>query len=268
MLKKGIFLVAILVSLQSFAKIQVHPLKVFLDQKRKTDSVTVKNLSDQKVSYKISTVHFEQNEKGQMRLKKEVPESSLTPLVRFSPRVVTLSPGEHQVVRLMVRNISSLPETGDFRTHLRFEQTRSSFEKKEEGPLSDGEVRTNLKVNLAISIPLFFRKGLPDYKVKLTDLKIIPDSPSGPKFNVTMENNGSSYPYGRFELYTVSEGEKQELIGEVNGAQSFVKKREFIYPISGNKSALKNHNQNSYLLEFISMREEQEEVLANVKTSD
>lgn len=256
------------------ARVQVYPLKVFLDQRNKGAEVTARNLSSQAGSYRISTILFMQKENGQMAIKSNDQEydKDLSEYVRFSPRVVQLGPGESQTVRLFIRNVADLPE-GDYRTHLRFEQTLESFQsnRDDSAPMTNGQIKTGLDTRIAVSIPLFYRKGSPEYGLSLEDLEVNIDKEKieNSNFSVTLNKNGEAFAYGSIHLYLVNEdGEKQQ-IGFVNGAQSFISKRNFTYPISEinqYRNEILSQSKKTYLVEFKSTRDGEEDVVVSTKT--
>lgn len=264
------FLFLLIISIQAgHARIQVYPLRVFLDQRQQGQEVTVRNLGNTAGSYRINTVLFMQDEEGRMRIADDSEEydKNLSNHVRFSPRVVQLGPGESQTVRLFVRNVSALSE-GDYRTHLRFEQTLESFQESlaEEAELSGNEIRTGLDARVAVSIPVYFRRGNPVYDLDLHDLELNlnREDLNQSQFSVSMTNGGNAFAYGSLYLYVVDpQGEKRQ-IGFVRGAQSFTPKRKFTYPISNIQdfeSLVTSEGEKTFVLEFHSTRDNEEDVV-------
>lgn len=255
------------------ARIQVYPLKVFLDQRNKGAEVTARNLSSQAGNYRISTILFNQKENGQMAIQSsdEEYDKDLSNYVRFSPRVVQLGPGESQTVRLFIRNVAELPE-GDYRTHLRFEQTLESFQSNRDNDdlVTDGQIKTGLDTRIAVSIPLFYRKGSPEYGLSLENLEVNIDKEKieNSTFSVTLNKAGEAFAYGSIYLYLLNQdGEKQQ-IGFVNGAQSFISKRKFSYPISEinqYRDKILSQSKKTYLLEFKSTRDGEEDVVVSTQ---
>jgi fimbrial chaperone protein len=251
------------------ARVQVYPLRVFLDQRKPGQEITVRNLSSQAGSYRISTVLFLQKEDGSMMLSEgdELYERNLSDNIRFSPRVVQLGPGESQTVRIFARNVAAFSE-GDYRTHLRFEQTLESFQenlndKQEAAP---GQIKTGLEARVAISIPVFYRRGNPSYNLSLEDLKVNIDRENlaNSSFSITMNNSGNAIPYGSFHLFMIGANGDKTQIGTVHGAQSFLPVRKFSYPISDileHQSKVLAPEVKSYLVEFHSTRENEESII-------
>lgn len=254
------------------ARVQVYPLRVFLDQRNQGQEITVRNMSSQAGSYRINTVFFVQDENGQMSLLDENQTDSLDlrDYIRFSPRVVQLGPGESQTVRLFVRNTANLTP-GDYRAHLRFEQTLESFQQnlEETQESAPNTIQTGLEARIAVSIPVYYRRGNPEYEVNLSNLEVninkekIEDS----RFSVILTRSGNGIPYGRFSLY-VQEGDEKTLIGVVNGAQSFLDERRFRYPISDieeHQALLSSKENKFFVLEFESTRSNEENIRASTK---
>lgn len=235
------FLTLVLFSLEAVASLQVFPLRVDLNTREKTSSVTVRNRGDAPMTYQVSLVYYEQDLSGQMRAseKPDTADRSLTPHVRFSPRRVTLAAGESQVVRLMVRPRSELGE-GDYRAHIRFEPLGSM--KPSTG--QETSMQMQLEARVAVNIPILYRHGQPTGTIDLKDFVIRKDEEHGHVFDVKMVREGPIFPMGVFRLYHVDN--KEDMIGLVKGVSSYRDERQFIFRLDKEPE-----KKGRYILEFL-----------------
>lgn len=216
-------IIAIMIVKFTFAELQVFPTKLSLSTRKKSTSITLRNRSTETTTYKISKVYYRQAENGSMRKVDEVIKSdrSLNEYLKFSPRRVTLRPGEEQVVRLMVRRSANLSE-GDYRTHIRFEPT-SQNEKEREDFVT--QVRMSIKAKVAISVPVIFRQGHPDFKLSLEGLSISQNDNQS-FYSVNMSKDGKVFAHGTLKLfYQKTKESKKKLISIVNGVSLYSDKR-------------------------------------------
>jgi hypothetical protein len=101
----------------------VAPTRVVLEGRQRTAEVTLVNTGSATATYRISFVNLRMNEQGgttEIEASSARPgEQFAEPLVRYSPRQVTLEPQVAQTVRMQLRLPSDLPP-GEYRSHLLF----------------------------------------------------------------------------------------------------------------------------------------------------
>lgn len=207
----------------TYAELQVFPTKLSLSTRKKSTSITLRNRSKETTTYKISKIYYRQAEDGSMRKADEITLSdrALDEYLKFSPRRVTLRPGEEQVVRLMVRKSAKLAE-GDYRTHIRFEPI-SQNEKKREDFVT--QVKMSIKAKIAISVPVIFRQGQPDFKLNLDGLNIVQNQKES-SYSVNMNKDGNVFAHGTLKLfYQKTKESEKKLISIVNGVSLYSDKR-------------------------------------------
>lgn len=209
----------------AFANLQVFPLRADLTQRERTTSLTVRNRGDKTTTYQISSVFYQQDYEGQMSLNNSPPatERSVKDFLRFSPRRVTLAPGESQVVRLMIRPGADLA-AGDYRAHIRFEPMDS--EGKTEPNLV---MRMQLEAKVAVNIPVIYRHGQVEGDVSLEKFSIQKDQKGELSFSVVMKKTGNIFATGVFMIYHQKDLKKAQAI--VRGVSSYRDERRFIFPL-------------------------------------
>lgn len=118
------FLLPFLLINQAYASLIISPLRIVFDERDRSASVVVVNSGKETTSYRMSLTNLKQFETGEYKaLDPEKDDVSnmyfADKMLRFSPRQVTLEPGERQTIRISLRKPSDI-EDGEYRTHLKF----------------------------------------------------------------------------------------------------------------------------------------------------
>jgi hypothetical protein len=202
----------------SFADLIVTPTRVDFNEKTKTATISLVSQSKDPATYKIGWISFTMQNDGSYQETKEPRNDakSVESLIRFSPRQVTLNPGETQVIRISASQLQNL-SPGEYRSHLVFRADPTAFAKSEAG--SDG-IAINLSVAKGIAIPIVFRKGNLQTKITLTDPKII-KRPDTTLVSVQINREGNASPFGDLEVRAII-NDKEETIGILRGVAVFL----------------------------------------------
>ncbi|NQY75279.1 MAG: hypothetical protein HRT90_11070, partial [Candidatus Margulisbacteria bacterium] len=99
----------------------VTPTRIVFEDRDRIKEVYLINQDTQTMRYRINFINLSMQEDGsyQKVSKDGVEEQGIYPVgphIRYSPRQVTLGPGEQQIVRLMARRYGM--KTGEYRSHL------------------------------------------------------------------------------------------------------------------------------------------------------
>tara|TARA_R110001583_G_C5654777_1_gene409108 strand:+ start:1114 stop:1947 length:834 start_codon:yes stop_codon:yes gene_type:complete len=94
-----------------------------------------------------------------------------SPMIRFSPKQVTLAPNERQVIRLGLRKPKNLAD-GEYRSHLLLKALPVKKKKDE----SQTGLGVNLKLRMSYSLPVLIKQGKIDVKVDAVSADFIYDS--------------------------------------------------------------------------------------------
>jgi P pilus assembly chaperone PapD len=206
--------------------LMVTPSRVELDNKTKTTEVQLINRSDQTTTYRVSFQHlrmttdgaYEEVAKGQ-----EGKDKFADDMVRFSPKQVTLKPGETQTIRLMVKK-SDGAKAGEYRSHLLFrEEAPAEFganvENKEK---NDKKISVVLKPLFGISIPVIVRNGEVTANAIIKNLAVKTDSKDNDILSVELARTGNGSTYGNVTVSLTPKGsDKKYDIGAVNNVAVF-----------------------------------------------
>ena len=197
LLVAAIFLVSLPLPVK--ADLLISPIRSVLDDNNRSATLVLRNTSDGSRTYRLSWVEQLMNESGQYR---RVPSSenpvSLEERVRFSPRQITVGPGENQTVRLSYRPAAGTTP-GEYRSHLLFEILPDVSEPQSVMEMESGidGVGVQLRMMMSFSIPVIVRHGITPPEVRISDVQVEPAEAGGVMgLSVTLERTGDSSSFG------------------------------------------------------------------------
>ncbi|USG59749.1 hypothetical protein NBZ79_11230 [Sneathiella marina] len=196
--------------------LMVAPTLVELDTRNSSESILLINGDDETHSYRLSLQNFRMNENGKLE---KVPEEGAgqevfqdqfaTKMLRFSPRQITLEPGEVQTVRVAFRRPVNLP-AGEYRSHLLFRmlpnpQAPPSLRPGEPGKDDEASLGINISAIYGLSIPVFARVGDLTGTAEISDLKLTETEDGKPGISMIVERSGDRSLRG--DLVVKADGE-------------------------------------------------------------
>ncbi len=228
------------VSSKSFAagELMVTPTRVVFEPRTRSAQVTLVNQGGETSNFRISFIRQNMTESGDFV---EVAESEAglfsDPMIRYSPRQVSLPPGQSQVIRLLLRKPGDLTD-GEYRSHMLFQalpSPASTSVGNVAGSSSDG-ISIELIPIVGVSIPVIVRHGDLNSTVTLTNPEItLSNDPTGSlKISVDINRQGNSSAYGDFRA-TFNPNEGQPIIiAQANSVAVYanINKRHFEMPIT------------------------------------
>ena len=173
----------------------VAPLRVMLTDTRTNEVISLTNRSSKQRSYKVTLQDQVMNGTGTVSLAEDFPYSAKR-MLRFMPRQVTLEPGQHQTIRVMVTPPDQLAE-GEYHTHLIFDEVMP-VKKNEPGP--DNGLKIELENNYSLGIPLIYRHGKVQGSIAVTGASIKTGKGSRPEFLVNMVRTGNGEGNGLLKV--------------------------------------------------------------------
>ena len=148
----------------------VTPTRVVLEGRKRAAELLLINGGAEPATYRLSFVHLDMAEDGRIRPRDpRAVGQDAEPLLRFSPRVVTLAPGAAQTVRLQVRKPETLAD-GEYRSHLLFRAVPADPPAPAE--LQPGQLTMDIRAIFGISIPVLIRHGQVQARCALADLAL------------------------------------------------------------------------------------------------
>lgn len=211
-------LAAILGTAPARADLLVAPTRVDFNERTKGGTVTLTSVAKEKKTYRISWHPLKQREDGSYEVLEEPRTDAkvLHDAVRYTPRQVTLEPGESQTVRLSFK----APDgglTGEFRSHLLFvaEPAQDSDPAANKGQSAEG-VAIDLTMIYGVSIPVVARVGVLENAATISYKETLTQADGRRTAVVDVTRAGTASSFGDVEIY---DGAKQ--IGLLRGVAVF-----------------------------------------------
>ena len=148
-------------ALSGSAQVFIHPTLVELSDGQRSTTVNVVNRGDASGVFTIDWVDYMMTEDGRLVVHEGDAPWSLRPHTRYSPRRVTLRPGETQRVKLALRRGADVPE-GEYYSHLKVLTLNDNVDVATEKP--DGEAATTrraltVRARTAVAVPVIWRNS-------------------------------------------------------------------------------------------------------------
>lgn len=195
------------------ADLVLFPTRIVLEKNQRAAQVELMNNGAAPETYRINLVNRRMGETGEF-IAIEAPgpgELFADPLLRYSPRQVTVQPGSSQTVRILLRKPTDLAP-GEYRSHLQFDRVAdttgaSSIEQADKaGDKAIGVVITAL---IGASIPVIVRQGDTQASVTLSDLALQPATgEAGPALGFQINRSGNRSVYGDLAVTFTPNGGK------------------------------------------------------------
>jgi len=208
------------------AQLMISPTRVEFEGSDRTKQVHLINNGSDTGRYRISFVQRKMLESGQIEaIEENEPGLYSDDMVRFSPRQVTLLPGQSQTVRLMLRKKRDLKD-GEYRSHLMFQSlpdpTTSDIE--ELASADTKGVTVKLIPIVGITIPVIVKQGKLSSSASLSDFEIVQSNTvkGGSSLSLKINRTGNESTYGDIRIYFTAEKGQSVLIGQVDGVAVYL----------------------------------------------
>ena len=226
LIKKAIYvLVAISLSASThvfaLGQLMVSPTRVVFEGNERTKQITLINNGSEEGRFRVSFVRRNMTAEGGLKtIEEDEPGKYSDEMVRFSPRLVTLAPGQSQTVRLMLRKKKGTTD-GEYRSHMMF-QSLPDPEASDVNELSSNKADSfsiKLIPVVGITIPVIVRQGKLDVDVSLSGFEIKQTNTvkGQPVLSLKINRQGDKSAYGDFRVYFTPKGGTPVAIGQING---------------------------------------------------
>jgi P pilus assembly chaperone PapD len=198
------------------ADLLLTPQRIVFEEQDRAATLALVNNGDTTETYRISWKQLHQLPNGQYsEIQTPGPgEQFADEMIRYSPRQITLAPGEQQTVRLMLRKPDNLA-AGEYRSHLAF----TAEPRQIEGPSAKGGGAKNVGVQIAfvygVSIPVIVRQGKLDASATLA-ITLKPSS-AGYDIAAMIGRKGTESLYGDLVVEYQPPSGKPVQLQEVDG---------------------------------------------------
>lgn len=201
--------------------LMVSPTRVVFEGRTRSARVTLANTGDTTGRYRVSFIQRQMTDGGKLvEIKEGTPGMYVDQMVRFSPREVTLPPGQSQVVRLLLRKKSGLEE-GEYRSHMLFQSlpdpNATSIQALTDK--SGDKLQIQLIPVVGVSIPVIVRQGSLQASGSLSNFQFHPakDSKRPTQLSLTLKREGDRSLYGDFRVMFTPDGGKPVMVTQANG---------------------------------------------------
>jgi fimbrial chaperone protein len=183
---------------QAFADLLVAPTRVSFEERDRTEQVVLINSGTVKRTYRLEWKEQTANEFGTYSPVTDTNFHSASSFIRFSPRQVTLNPGDRQVIKLMKRKTGDMPD-GEYRSHLKFvilpQQSELENQNDAEG------VSMKLHLFLSYTIPVIIKKGEARVNPTIDELSVSKDTNDKLELKVAMSKTTDYGAVGNIVAY-------------------------------------------------------------------
>ncbi len=210
----------------------VAPTRLVFEGRTRAAELTLLNIGKQTATYRISFTHLRMTETGDLKEieKPEPGDLFADPLVRYSPRQVTLDPNVAQTIRLQVRKPEGLA-AGEYRSHLLFRAVPPENSQPETS-VESSEEKTGYSIRLTpiygVSIPVIVRSGVTSAKASLADIGVrAPEKPGDPpSLEMKIRREGNESVYGNLRVLFAPASGKEQVVAVLNGVAVYTPNSE------------------------------------------
>ena len=221
---RAALLLCLLLAGQARADLMLFPTRVVFDKNLRAAQVELINNGSEPATYRLSLVNRRMGESGEFHAVDTPAADELfaEPMLRFSPRQVTVQPGASQTVRLMLRKPAELPE-GEYRSHLQFDRLPdaaggASIESK--AAAADG-IGVQLTALVGASMPVIVRHGATSGSVSLSHLEV-----TGKNLSMLFERSGNASVYGDLTVSFTPRGGREQQLGKMGGVAVYAPNKQ------------------------------------------
>ncbi|MEX2494566.1 MAG: hypothetical protein WD448_00675 [Woeseia sp.] len=140
------------------ARLFVHPTLVMLSNTHRSESVHIVNQGNATGVFELAWVDFAMTPQGGLSPWDGKAPWSLQPFARFSPRRVTLRPGETQLVRLALRAPGDAAG-GEYYSHLRVVTLNDDLDAATAANEANKRETVTIDARTAIAVPVIWRNS-------------------------------------------------------------------------------------------------------------
>ena len=205
----------------ALGQLMVAPTRVVFEGNERTKHINLINNGSETGRYRITFVRRDMSSEGKIEVIDEnKPGMYSDEMVRFSPRQVTLEPGQSQIVRLMLRKKRGTTD-GEYRSHMMFQAIPDSASSDVSNLVSNDKEKLAIQLIpvVGITIPVIVRQGDLNSEVSLSDFGIKQSNTvkAHPVLSLKINRKGEMSSYGDFRVYFTPNGGAPIIVGQING---------------------------------------------------
>ncbi len=210
----------------ALADLMLNPTRIVFDRNVRSAQLDLINNGAETATYRVVIVNRRMNDIGEFT-DVDVPgpgELFSEPMLRYSPRQVTLTPGAGQTIRILLRKPPDLP-AGEYRSHLLFQRVAEGKDRPAEaaaGEAQGGELSIKLTALVSVSVPVIVRSGETTATAALDALAIKKSESGEPLLALELRRSGNRSLYGDLIVTFEPRGAAPLPVGRINGVAVYV----------------------------------------------
>lgn len=217
----------------------VAPTRVLLEGRKRADEIVLSNQGNKEATYRVSFTHLMMQEDGTYNeIDEETAKTSVgsaDSLLRYSPRQVTLKPGESQVVKIMTRKREGLAD-GEYISHLLFRAIPDDMATGvdvEATTAATDQIDIKIIPIYGVSIPIILRHGNVNSTADINNAR---RSSNAISFDILRSGNGSVYG----DISIIDEA-SNSIVHELKGIAvlAYLNKRTVTLPLNNSYGSLR-----------------------------
>ena len=211
----------------AFADLMLFPTRIVFDKQRAAQ-VELMNQGKTPETYRINLVNRRMGPNGEfIAIEQPGPgEQFADAMLRYSPRQVTLKPGESQVVKVMVRKSENLAE-GEYRSHMLFQGMPDASHGTDVEATAEDKTKISIRLTpvYGVSIPIIVRHGNTSVQTKITNV-----AAQGNGVKLTLSRTGNRSAFGDI----IVTGPGSSVAGQLRGIAVLLPlaKRDVVVPLN------------------------------------
>lgn len=166
----------------------IAPTRLIFEPNQKADTLTVTNRSNRPRRYVLNVVDQIMQPDGSIIDAESFPYSAKR-MLRFSPRTLSLVPGQRLTVRVVARRPAGLAD-GDYHTHIFFQEEEIPQSLTDEQTASGLKIKINTTVTVAI--PVIVQHGKLQSSVALSKVTKESNDKGQERLNVALTRSGNA----------------------------------------------------------------------------
>jgi len=190
------------VELYAGASLLLTEKRIVFSERQRSAEIIIKNNGDETGRYEISILEKEMMQDGRV-VDTDSPQASIKKMLRYSPRRVSLQPGEAQTIRVALRKPKDLAP-GEYRSHMRF--TAMPIIQANTASDTDEELSLSTKMLLSYTIAVILRQGELDAAASIDSAQVV-KAESGYNLNFNINREGRRSLYGAIKVTSVDDPE-------------------------------------------------------------
>lgn len=217
-----ILLAFVLLGQTAQANLLVSPTRLAFEGKDRVKDLVLINVSDKPRSYRIEWQENRTNERGKyIAIAQDDLTFASSEFIRYSPRQVSLQPGERQVIKLMLRRKGNMT-LAEYRSHLKvtaLPPETSEAEKKLKTEKSG--IGFKIDVLTSYTLPVIVRTKPADARVTIDSVSINVDQSNQASFEIDLRKRGDSSVSGELNIFLTPDGMQEQRVGILRGVNIF-----------------------------------------------